>query len=300
MNVKELSQWGDVRENEPLKNHTTYKIGGDADYFVEPYDLPSLEALIKQLDHEQIQWMILGNGSNVLIADRPYHGVIISLKKYFQNFHFEGSILTAQAGCSIIGLSHEALNRSLSGLEFASGIPGSLGGGIYMNAGAYRSDLASLIECVTVLRDGKVEVIPFEELDFTYRHSVFQQHRDWIILEARLDLRRGNKQDIQALMDSRKQRRLASQPVSRPSAGSVFRNPTGLNAWKIVDDLGYRGVRVGGARVSEVHSNFIINEGDASAKDVDTLIRQIQKDAKEKMGVDMVIEVERINWEEES
>ncbi len=300
MNEWILSQWGDVRTFEPLKKHTTYKIGGEADYYVEPYDLNALQSLIQALENEQIPWMVLGNGSNVLVADRPYHGVIISLKKYFQHFRFDGSVLSAQAGCSIIALSREALNRSLSGLEFASGIPGTLGGGIYMNAGAYRSDLAALIESVTVLRNGQIEVVPFEELGFTYRHSVFQQHRDWIILEARLDLRRGKKEDIQALMDSRKQRRLASQPVSRPSAGSVFRNPEGLNAWKIVDDLGYRGVRVGGARVSEVHSNFIINENDASAKDVDTLIRLIQKDAREKMGVDMVIEVERINWEEES
>lgn len=291
-----LERFGVLREKEPLRNHTSYRIGGEADYFLEVHDLDSLKELIQVLDQNHTEWLVLGNGSNVLIGDEPYHGVVISLRRGFDSFLFAGDILDCQAGCSMIALSNEALDRSLSGLEFASGIPGSIGGGIYMNAGAYRSDLSRLIVDVTILKDGEILTLPAEELDFTYRHSIFQSHKDWIILSARLRLEPGSKSQIRALMDSRKQRRLASQPVSKPSAGSVFRNPEGMNAWQIVDALGYRGKAVGQARVSPVHSNFIVNEGSASARDVDCLIRMIQKDALEVFGVQLITEVERINW----
>lgn len=291
-----LSQYGSVRCQEPLKNHTTYRIGGPVDYYVEVFDLVSLENLVALLNEEGSEWMVLGNGSNVLVDDEPYHGVVLSLREHFDSFAFAGNVLHAQAGCSMIVLSNEALNRSLSGLEFASGIPGSIGGGIYMNAGAYRSDLSELLIDVTVLKDGKIQQIPKAELDFTYRHSAFQLHKDWVILAASFALEPRDPREIKALMDSRKQRRLSSQPVSEPSAGSVFRNPQGMNAWQIVDDLGFRGKACGGARVSEIHSNFIVNEGNASARDVDRLIRTIQKQAWEVFGVHLITEVERINW----
>lgn len=296
MSYADLARFGDVHLHEPLRRHTTYKIGGDADCFIEVYDLACLEDLIRRLEADQVDWMVLGNGSNVLIDDVPYHGVVISLTRYFNRFVFEDDVLDCQAGCSLIHLCVEALNRSLSGLEFAYGIPGSIGGGIYMNAGAYRSDLSALLESVTVFREGTVVTLPAEDLDFTYRHSIFQKHKDWIVLSARLRLKERPHEEIKALMDSRKQRRLASQPVSRPSAGSVFRNPEGMNAWQIVDDLGFRGQRCGGARVSEIHSNFIVNEGGASARDVDRLIRTIQKEAQDRLGVTLITEVERINW----
>ena len=301
MSLKDtLYQLGQVWEREPLSRHTTYKIGGKADFFIEVDSIENLVALIELLDNNQMDWLVLGNGSNVLIDDCDYHGVVISLKSGFDAFTFEeGNILNAQAGCSIIQLSFEAMDHGLSGLEFASGIPGSIGGGIYMNTGAYRSDLSEILIDVTILREGKVVTLPKAELDFTYRHSLFQSHKDWIILSARFALEPKERSQIKALMDSRKQRRLSSQPVSRPSAGSVFRNPEGMNAWQVVDNLGYRGKAIGGARVSEVHSNFIVNEGNASAHDVDLLIRMIQKDAWEKFGVRLITEVERINWHAE-
>ncbi|MBF0579689.1 UDP-N-acetylmuramate dehydrogenase [Erysipelotrichaceae bacterium RD49] len=301
MNLSEqLARLGSVKEHEPLAFHTTYKIGGKADFFIEVASLENLKKLIQLLNENDIDWLVLGNGSNVLIDDCAYHGVVISLKGAFDAFHFEEGILSAQAGCSMIKLSFEAMNHSLSGLEFASGIPGSLGGGIYMNAGAYRSDLSEILIDVTILRNGKVETLPKADLNFTYRHSLFQKHKDWIILSARFGLQPKEKTEIKALMDSRKQRRLSTQPVSRPSAGSVFRNPHGMNAWQVVDNLGYRGKAIGQARVSEVHSNFIVNEGNASARDVDRLIRMIQKDAWEKLGIRLITEVERINWHAET
>lgn len=298
---EQLAKVGNVKEHEPLSFHTTYKIGGKADFLVEVDTLDNLKKLIALLNENHVDWLVLGNGSNVLIDDCDYHGVVILLKGAFDAFHFEeGHILNAQAGCSMIKLSFEAMNHSLSGLEFASGIPGSIGGGIYMNAGAYRSDLSEILIDVTILRNGKVETLPKADLNFTYRHSLFQKHKDWIILSARFDLKPQEKSQIKALMDSRKQRRLSTQPVSRPSAGSVFRNPHGMNAWQVVDNLGYRGKAIGEARVSEVHSNFIVNEGNASARDVDRLIRMIQKDAWEKLGIRLITEVERINWHAET
>lgn len=297
MTKDELAVFGEVLEHEPLKNHTTYKIGGEADWFVRVSDTESLVSLVRMLDDHKMQWIVLGRGSNVLVSDEPYHGVVISMNENFGRFHFRDEELTAQAGCSLIALAYEAASHSLSGLEFASGIPGSVGGGVYMNAGAYRSDISNVLEAVLVLKEGEIHWVATEDLDYTYRHSLFQSHPDWIILAAHFRLTRKEKGEIFALMDSRKQRRMASQPLDKPSAGSVFRNPEGLNAWKVVDDLGFRGCRCGGATVSEIHSNFIINEtGQALAADVDFLIRQIQSDARNKMGVELIPEVERINW----
>ena len=295
-----LERFGFVRQHEPLRLHTTYRIGGEADWFVCVDDLEKLEALVHVLNETHTPWMVLGNGSNVLVSDQPYHGVVISLMGRFMSFSFSDTILEASAGCSLILLSVKAMEQSLSGLEFASGIPGTLGGGIYMNAGAYLSDLSNLIIDVTYLDEEGIKTCTKDELGFTYRHSVFQQHKNRIILSARLQLERKDKESIRQLMDSRKQRRLSSQPVSRPSAGSVFRNPESGSAWKIVDDLGFRGKRCGGAKVSEIHSNFIINEeGKAKAAEVDCLIREIQKAALETFGVQLITEVERIIWDEQ-
>ena len=299
--TNKLEKHGRVLVNEPLKKHTTYKIGGPADYYIYPSSLEDFQAVLSILKQEGIDWFVLGKGSNVLVSDRPWHGAVICLDKPFSNFEFQDGILHAQAGCSLIALAVAAQKNGLSGLEFAAGIPGSLGGGLYMNAGAYRSDLSNLLIDVQVWRDGKAEWVPKEELDYQYRHSAFQKHKDWIVLSARLQLQPGDPQEIQELMDSRKQRRESSQPLDKPCAGSVFRNPANANAWKIIDDLGFRGKVRGGAAVSGKHSNFIVNEtGDAKASDVSSLIKEIQKEAKEKMGVELITEVERINWDEEA
>lgn len=291
-----LRPFGNVLCHEPLKNHTTYQIGGVADFFIHVYSPRDLQDLIALLNRTNTDWLVLGNGSNVLIHDAPFHGVVISLRPYFNDFSFHDGLLEAQAGCSLIGLSQEALKRSLSGLEFAAGIPGSIGGGIYMNAGAYLSDLSNLLQDVTILKDGQIVTLPAKDLDFTYRHSIFQSHKDWIILSAHFQLVESNYQKIKSLMDSRKKRRMASQPLSSPCAGSVFRNPPEGYAWKIIEALGLRGVRRGGARISEIHANFIVNEKNATAEDVDSLIRLVQDAAFQRFGVRLITEVERINW----
>lgn len=302
MNLQEkLAAFGEVKTQESLRKHTTYKIGGDADYFLIPSSIENLIDAVQFLKLENIPCFVLGRGSNVLIADRPYRGVVISMVQSFTDYDFEEEtgILSAQAGCSLINLSIQAMQRSLSGLEFASGIPGSVGGGLFMNAGAYNSALSEILIDVLVLKDGEAVVMKPEELHYTYRHSDFQKHRDWIILSARFQLSPKPKEEIKALMDSRKERRQSSQPYDKPCAGSVFRNPAGeMGAWQIIDSLGYRGQSRGHAKVSEKHSNFIVNEdGQALASDVAALIEEIQQKAKEKYGVELVTEVERINWE---
>lgn len=297
ISLESLASFGKVRPMESLKKHTTYKIGGVADFFIQPAGLEELCGLISFLTAQAVPWLVLGLGSNVLIDDQPFHGVVICLKKAFASFSFVDNKLIAQAGCSMILLAHEARKRSLSGLEFASGIPGTVGGGLYMNAGAYRSDMASILESVRVLTPEGIRIFGVDELEFTYRHSRFQHHKDWIILEAVFRLEPGEESKIAQLMDSRRQRRLQTQPLGSACAGSVFRNPPGMAAWKIIDDLGYRGAVIGGARVSEMHANFIVNaDGQASARDVDQLIRLIQKEARRQFGVELITEVERINW----
>lgn len=303
MSLKEsLELYGNVLENEPLSKHTSYKIGGPADYFVEPDRLESIKPILDLFHEAGLRPLVLGNGSNVLVGDGKLHAGVIHLGKAFSEYEIdENNVLTAGAGCSLITLAFETMQKSLSGLEFASGIPGCVGGGLYMNAGAYRSDLSSILKEVYIYRDGRLEWIPKEELEYAYRKSAFQNHKDWVILAARFQLEPGNREEISALISNRKQRRLDSQPVDKPCAGSVFRNPDGFNAWKIVEDLGYRGKKCGGAQVSSKHCNFIINaDGNAKAKDVLNLITQIQKDAREKFGIELITEVERIETDEEA
>lgn len=298
--LNNLKKYAAVRTEEPMKYHTTYRIGGPADYYIEPDSSESLPEIIRLLDESNTDWMVIGRGSNILVSDRPFHEAVIDLTRVLNNFEFtDNGELMAEAGCSLIYIAYEAMMHGCSGLEFASGIPGTIGGGLYMNAGAYRSDLAVILKEVRVLRNGRVEWIPAEELDYTYRHSAFQKNKDWVILAGRFQLEKGDPNEINELMISRKARRMDSQPADRPCAGSVFRNPEGHNAWKIVDDLGFRGVKRGGAAVSSKHSNFIINENnEATAEDVNSLILEIQKKAKEELGIDLITEVERINWDE--
>jgi UDP-N-acetylmuramate dehydrogenase len=302
MNNKQLNTYfatlGKVRESYPLRKCTTYRIGGIADWVIEPDSLEHLMELLSFIKEHAIPYLLLGNGSNVLIHDRPFHGVVVHTGHLLSGFEFdENGILTAQAGCSLILLASKAMEHSLSGLEFASGIPGTVGGGLYMNAGAYKASLSDILIEVLVYDFHQTKWIAKEKLDYAYRHSAFQKHKDWIILAARFALHAKNSSEIGVVMERRRNRRLETQPLEMPSAGSVFRNPENGFAWQIIDDLGFRGKRRGGASVSKKHCNFIVNEnGKASAHDVDSLIRTIQKKALAKTGIPLVLELERINW----
>lgn len=292
-------QYGDLETDASLSKHTTFKIGGTAKYFLYPKNEMALLRVLEICKENKIPYRVFGKGSNILCSDEEYEGLVICLDRYFNECQFEedGSCY-AQAGMSIILLAHTAMKNSLSGLEFASGIPATLGGAIYMNAGAYKSNMKEIVEKVYVLKENSCVWLDVDELDYSYRHSIFHEHRDWIILGAKLKLKKGIQKDIKDLMDSRRKRRIESQPLDKPSAGSVFRNDENCPAWKLIEEIGYRGKQIGGAKVSEKHANFIVNENHAKANDVYTLIQEIQNEVQEKFGITLKMEVERFNWKD--
>ena len=293
---KELEALAEVEENIPLSKMTTLRIGGVARYVVYPENTLSLQGVMNKLNQNHIPYKVIGKGSNLLCSDEPFDGVIIRLDRYLCNAYFDNEHLVAEAGCSIIALSYEAMKNELSGLEFASGIPGTLGGVTFMNAGAYKSSMADVIDSVSVYRDGKIEWIQNADCGFSYRTSIFQKHPDWIILAVKMTLQKGDQKEIRELMDSRRERRMNSQPLDKHSAGSIFRNPEEIPAWKLIEGAGFRGKRIGDAVVSEKHVNFIVNENHASAKDFITLVTDVQKAVKDKYDIDLYMEVEKFNW----
>ena len=279
MSIKNrLMTYAEVLEHEPMKKHTTFKIGGCVDYYIYPKNCTALMCVLEILAQENIPYYVLGRGSNVLCSDTDFHGAIINLDRTLNDFYFEpDGVLVAQAGCSIINMAVEAMKRSLTGLEWASGIPGSIG--------------------VCVLKDNTICWMKKDELDYAYRHSIFQSHKDWTILVGRFQLEKGNQNDIRDLMDSRRERRMSAQPLDKPCAGSVFRNPEEIPAWKLIEELGLRGHKIGGAMVSEKHCNFIVNDDlNATAQDVRDLIHEIKTRAKKEYNIDMVTEVEQLYW----
>jgi UDP-N-acetylmuramate dehydrogenase len=287
-----------IKTNESLKDHTTYKVGGTCKYFITPKDLEELINLIKYLRKNNMKYMILGNGSNTIFSSKEYDGVIINLSN-LNSMKIEGDKIDVEAGYQLIKLSMDALNNGLSGLEFAAGIPGNIGGAIFMNAGAYKSDMSNLVETVTFLDENlELKTLPKEELDFSYRKSLFQKN-NYIIISTVLKLTPGDKDEIKALMDKRKQRRIDSQPLEYPSAGSVFRNPSeDIFAGKLIEDLGLKGYTIGGAQISEKHANFIINIGNATGEDIKALIDLVKSKVKEEYNIDLHVEQRFINFED--
>lgn len=289
---------GETIEDEPMYKHTTYKVGGPARIYLMVKDIDSLVKVIRYCNRHRVKHMVIGRGSNLLFSDREYEGVIISLNECFDKISVNGSIIKAQAGVSMIKLSYQAAKYGLSGFEFMGGIPGSIGGGIYMNAGAYKYDIASVVKSVTLLNE-KHEVVTYsnEQMQFSYRHSICQDNRKLIVLEVEFELNAKSPEEIKQVLDKRKEKRMATQPWNMPSAGSVFRNPEEQAAWQYIDDCGLRGYEIGGAQVSPKHSNFIVNNGYASAKDIYDLIMLVQKKVYDKFGVQLKREVGLINWE---
>ena len=292
-----LSVYATVETDVSFKNMTTLRIGGNASIVVYPSDIMALEQIMKIIDEYHVPYKICGKGSNILCSDKDYKGVIIRFDRFLDKYYIDDDMIIAQAGCSIIALSYMAMNRSLSGLEWASGIPGTLGGCIFMNAGAYKSSIKDVIKEVFVYKDNQFVWMKNDECDFAYRHSIFQDRKDILILGAKLQLTNGNKDEIRALMENRKERRMASQPLNYPSAGSVFRNPENHQAWSLIDGIGYRGKQIGGAQVSEKHVNFIINKDNATGTDFLELVSDIKVKVKDKYGIELHMEVEKFNWE---
>ncbi len=288
---------GKVTKDVFISKYTTYKVGGLAKVIIYPKNIDKLVILCRLIKKYQLKYMVLGNGSNVLFSDKTYDGVIIKLDN-FNKIEFVSNKVICGSGASLMKVSREALKRSLAGLEFASGIPASIGGAIYMNAGAYKSDMGYITTSVKVLTpDLKIITLTNKEMAFHYRDSFLQHHKDYICLEATLRLEKGDKEALEEVTKDRKERRVKTQPLTYPSAGSVFRNPDDVPAGKLIDDLGLKGLTKGGAEVSKVHANFIINKNEASAKDIHDLMLFVKEAVKEHYGIDLKIEQEFINWE---
>lgn len=282
---------GEVLPNEPLSGHTTWKIGGSADCLVIPAGKRELARTIAVLSRRQVPWTPLGRGSNVLVSDRGIRGVVIKLGDAFDYVRFEGSTVTAGAAYSFIKLSVMTGKEGLTGLEFAGGIPGSVGGAVYMNAGAHGSDVSRILTSAeVVLENGELAVWQRSDFRFAYRHSALHGSR-MIVTEATFELTPGDRREIAAAMAAYKDRRLRTQPLQMACAGSVFRNPEGAFAAKLIEEAGLKGLRVGGAEVSRQHANFIVNIGNATAEDVLTLMKRIQQTVEQQTGIRLVPEV---------
>ncbi|NLY36933.1 MAG: UDP-N-acetylmuramate dehydrogenase [Tissierellia bacterium] len=285
----------DYRENEPLNRHCSFKIGGPGKLLLLPKNIEEIQILVRAL--EGTSFLVLGNGSNVLFRDGGYDGVIMKLAQNFSSYRIEEDRISASSGVSLSVISRKAALEGLSGLEFASGIPGTLGGGVIMNAGAYDGELKDVVTGVTLMdKKGNIFKMSGEEMDFSYRDSLAQR-MNYIVLEVELQLQKSDYDKIWQKIDDFSIRRWSKQPLEFPSGGSTFKRPQGYYAGKLIQDAGLKGLRFRGAQVSPKHSGFIINVDNASCEDVRTLIRLVQKRVKDEYGIELEAELRLINDE---
>ena len=283
-----------VKTEEPMKNHTTFRVGGPAEFFVMPRTAEEVKKVIDLCRRESFPYYIIGNGSNLLVSDQGYRGVVLQIYKEMSYIEVEENVVVAQAGALLSAIANKALENGLTGFEFAAGIPGTLGGACVMNAGAYGGEMKDVLEEVTVLtEEGEVLTIPKENLELGYRTSIIDR-KGYTVLEARIQLRGGEKEAIKSLMEELKDKRVSKQPLEYPSAGSTFKRPEGYFAGKLIQDAGLRGFSVGGAQVSEKHCGFVINRENATAADVAELMRQVSARVEEEFGVKLEPEVKRL------
>jgi UDP-N-acetylmuramate dehydrogenase len=286
---------GKVSLNEPLAKHTTMKVGGPADLFIEPKDIESLKKTMEIIKKYALKWRAIGRGSNLLVSDKGIEGAVIKLGNGIDHLEINGTEITVGGGYSLVKLSTFISKKGLSGLEFASGIPGSIGGAVYMNAGAHGSDISKILKKAHILfEDGTMEWLSNEEMEFSYRTSVLQNKRPGICIEAVFQLKEGNREDIVAEMQKNKDYRRETQPWNYPCAGSIFRNPLPNYAGELIERAGLKGYRIGGAKISELHGNFIVNTGNAKAQDVLDLIDHVKKTIRDLYQIEMHTEVEII------
>ncbi len=297
MKKLEDAKVGKVSQDEPLAKHTTMKIGGPADILVEPNSIEDLKKTVQIVKESGLPWTAIGRGSNLLVMDEGIEGVVIKLSKGMDHLEENGEEITVGGGYSLVKLSTIMSRKGMAGLEFASGIPGSVGGAVYMNAGAHGSDMSQILKKAHILfEDGSMEWLTCEEMEFSYRTSILQK-KPGICLEAILQLEQGDRESITEVMQKNKDYRKETQPWNHPCCGSVFRNPLPNYAGQLIESSGLKGHTIGGAQISDMHANFIVNTGDAKAKDVLDLIELVKKTIKEKHNIDMETEVEMIGRE---
>jgi len=290
---------GELTEYEPLAKHTTLRVGGPARIFVQPTDKEAFidtVTLIRELD---LNFKILGKGSNLLASDATFEGVVINTEKALDYVIVDGTTVCLGAGVSDVKVARDMARLGLSGMEFLSGVPGTIGGAVFMNAGAYLKEMKDILQKVQILDEhNQLKWCLAEELELTYRTSIFQRKSDWIIIEAVVCLEEGDSTHSLQLIRERKEKRKASQPLEMPSAGSTFRNPEGYAAWQLVEEAGLRGFSVNGAMVSDKHSNFVVNHNSATAQNVADVIAHVKQVIKEQRDLEMHQEVEFFNWED--
>ena len=277
--------------NEPMKNHISFKVGGPADFLLKPKTEDEIKRLIEFLKNENIPYIVIGNGSNLLVKDGGIRGVVIKIADNFNKFEIEDTKVVAQSGALLSFMGKAILNKSLTGFEFAAGIPGTLGGAIAMNAGAYGGEMKDIVKSVRLM-DSKGNIIELsnKEMEFEYRRSLISKS-DYIVLSAIMELKEGNFDEIKGYMKELTKSRVTKQPLNLPSAGSTFKRPKGHFAAKLIEDSGLKGLTLGGARVSEKHSGFVVNIGDAKAKDIIELINVVKSTVYSKFGVMLEEEV---------
>jgi UDP-N-acetylmuramate dehydrogenase len=290
----ETANIGVIKQGEPLANHTTMKIGGPAELFVEPKNIESVKKMMGIVKQADAPWRVIGRGSNLLVKDKGVKGVVIKLEKGTDHLNVDGETVRVGGGYSLIKLVTLLSRQGLSGLEFAGGIPGSVGGAVYMNAGAHGSDMSKILKRAYILfHDGEIKWLTNEELQFSYRTSILQKQQA-VVLEAELELEKGDRDTIVAEMQKNKDYRRDTQPWNYPCCGSVFRNPLPNHAGALIEKAGLKGYQMGGAQISEMHANFIVNTGNATAKNVLDLIEFIKSTILEKYNVPLETEVEII------
>lgn len=283
-----------VLVDEPMKKHTTFRVGGNADYLIMPKSGQEVKKIVVLCKEFDIPYYILGNGSNLLVGDKGYRGVIIQIYKAMNDIQIEGDRVKAQAGALLSRVGTATLEAELTGFEFAAGIPGTVGGAVVMNAGAYGGEIKDIIANATVLtQDGEIITINKEDLQLGYRTSVIAK-KGYVVLEAEYQLQKGDKEAIRARMDELKVQRVTKQPLEYPSAGSTFKRPEGYFAGKLIQDAGLRGFQVGGAQVSDKHCGFVINKDQATAADILELMRQVSEKVMQEFGVKLEPEVKTL------
>ena len=294
--LKNVITKGTVLTEEPMRMHTSFQIGGPAEIFVQPATGAEVCQAIRLAKEEQIPFFVVGNGSNLLVSDDGFRGMIVQIGRNLQEISVEDNVIYAQAGALLSRVARTALEHGLTGMEFAAGIPGSLGGAVAMNAGAYGGEMKDILTDAEVLTpDGEIKILSLEELDLSYRHScIFDE--DYIVLSVHLQLEQGDTTVIRNRMDELARARREKQPLEYPSAGSTFKRPEGYFAGALIQEAGLKGYTVGGAQVSEKHSGFVVNRGGATAEEVLFLIKQVQKKVKSRFGVTMEPEVRMVGF----
>lgn len=283
-----------IRIDEPMKLHTTFRAGGPADCFVVPRTKEELRNIIILCRKENVPYYVIGNGSNLLVSDRGYRGVIIQLYKNMSQIEVNGNHILAQAGAGLSQIANKALEAGLAGFEFAAGIPGTLGGACVMNAGAYGGEMKDVLDSVTVLtEEGEFKKLSAGKLDMGYRTSVIARE-EYIVLEAVISLKAGDREMIKKRLEELREKRVSKQPLEYPSAGSTFKRPEGYFAGKLIEEAGLRGFAVGGAQVSEKHCGFVINKNHASASEIYELMNQVASRVEERFGIRLEPEVKRL------